>query len=149
MTEVLFYHLTERTLEQTLPGLLEKCLERQWRVVVQGGSDERLQALDGHLWTWREESFLPHGMLRDGSEARQPIWLTGGQDNPNDARVRFLIDNAEPPDLATYLRGIYLFDGHDAEAVEHARGRWKVEKAAGHEVTYWQQNARGGWEKKA
>jgi DNA polymerase-3 subunit chi len=33
--------------------------------------------------------------------------------------------------------------------VAHARERWKAEKAAGHAVTYWQQNSRGGWEKKA
>ena len=56
MTEVLFYHLTERTLEEALPGLLEKSLERGWRVVVQAGSRERLEALDGHLVDlWRED----------------------------------------------------------------------------------------------
>jgi DNA polymerase III subunit chi len=149
LTEILFYHLTETTLEQSLPGLLEKCLERGWRVVLQSGSQERLETLDGHLWTWREESFLPHTMIRDGSEAEQPIWLTVEQDNPNGANIRFMIDHADPPDLSGYLRGIYLFDGHDMGAVEHARTRWKAEKSAGHEVTYWQQNTRGGWDKKA
>ena len=149
MAEILFYHLTERTLEAVLPGLLEKCLERGWRTVVQAGSRERVEALDAHLWTFRDESFLPHGMLRDGTEAAQPVWLTEGDDNPNSANIRFMLDGAEPPDLSAYQRGIYIFDGHDNEAVEHARTRWKAEKSAGHEVTYWQQNARGGWEKKA
>lgn len=149
MTEVLFYHLTERTLEQTIPGLLEKSLERGWRAVVQAGSDERLEVVDNLLWTWREESFLPHGRLRDGTEAMQPVWLTTDTDNPNGAQIRFMLDGSVPPDLSGYVRGVYLFDGHDADAVEHARGRWKAEKAAGHEVTYWQQKARGGWEKKA
>lgn len=149
MTEVLFYHLTGQTLEQVLPGLLEKCLERKWRVVVQSGSQERLDALDGHLWTWREESFLPHGMLRDGTQSRQPIWLTVDDDNPNEANVRFMIDAAVPPALDSYTRGIYLFDGHDAEAVQSARERWKAEKAAGHDVTYWQQDDSGRWRKKA
>lgn len=149
MAEILFYHLTERTLEAVLPGLLEKCLERDWRVVVQAGSRERLEALDAHLWTFREESFLPHGMLRDGSETDHPVWLTEDDDNPNEASVRFMLDGATPPDLSAYQRGVYIFDGHDNEAIEHARARWKAEKAAGHAVTYWQQNARGGWEKKA
>ena len=149
MTEVLFYHLTERTLEDVIPGLLAKCLERGWRVVVQAGSRERLEALDGHLWTWREDSFLPHGMLRDGTEGLQPVWLTDEDDNPNQANVRFMLDGVAPPDLSAYERGVYIFDGHDNDAVEGARERWKAEKAAGHDVTYWQQNARGGWEKKA
>ncbi|MCB1464219.1 MAG: DNA polymerase III subunit chi [Nitratireductor sp.] len=149
MAEILFYHLTERPLEHVLPGLLEKCLERGWRVVVQTGSRERAEALDAHLWTFREESFLPHGMIRDGTESLQPVWLTEQDDNPNEANVRFMIDGVVPPDLTAYERGVYIFDGHDNEAVQAARERWKAEKSAGHSVTYWQQNARGGWEKKA
>lgn len=149
MTEILFYHLTDNTLEQVLPGLLEKCLERDWRVVVQAGSRERVDALDAHLWTWADHSFLPHGATRDGSEADQPIWLTDGDDNPNGAAVRFVVDGAEPPDLAAYERGIYLFDGHSSPAVEQARARWTIEKDAGNDVTYWRQKPGGGWEKKA
>jgi DNA polymerase-3 subunit chi len=149
MSEVLFYHLTEKTLEETLPGLLEKCAERDWKSVVQVGSDERLEALDSHLWTWREESFLAHSALRDGNEKWQPVFLTCEKDNPNDAQIRFMVDGAEPPDLSPYQRGIYIFDGHDEAALANARERWKAEKAGGHDVTYWQQGARGKWEKKA
>ena len=149
MTEILFYHLTERTLEQVLPGLLEKSLERGWRAVVQAGSDERVEALDTHLWVWREESFLAHSAQRDGMEAHQPVWLTTDGDNPNGAKIRFLVDGAMPPDLSGYDRAVYLFDGHDNASVEHARARWKAEKSAGHDVTYWQQKPNGGWEKKA
>jgi DNA polymerase-3 subunit chi len=149
VAEVLFYHLTERTLEQVIPGLLEKCLERGWRAIVQGTIPERLEALDAHLWTYSEESFLPHGMIRDGTESEQPVWLTTGEDNPNGASVRFMIDAATPPELADYARGVYVFDGHDEAAISHARGRWKVEKEIGHTVTYWQQTANGSWERKA
>jgi DNA polymerase III subunit chi len=149
MAEVLFYHLTERTLEQTLPPLVEKCLERNWHVVIQGSVQERLEALDAHLWTFSDESFLPHGMIRDGTEGEQPVWLTTGEDNPNAASVRFMIDAATPPDLGTYVRGVYVFDGHDEASLQHARERWQVEKAAGHAVTYWQQAATGGWQRKA
>ena len=31
MAEILFYHLTESTLEEALPGLLEKSVERGWQ----------------------------------------------------------------------------------------------------------------------
>ncbi len=149
MAEVLFYHLTEQTLEQALPPLVEKCLERGWRVVIQGGIAERMEALDAHLWSWQEDSFLPHGMARDGTQALQPVWLSSQDDNPNNANVRFMVDGATPPDLSAYLRGVYLFDGHDAGALAHARERWKIEKTAGHAVTYWQQGTDGKWTRKA
>jgi DNA polymerase-3 subunit chi len=149
MTEVLFYHLDRQPLERVLPDLLDKCLERGWRAVVQVGSEERRDALDSHLWTYREEGFLPHGTIKDGSAEAQPIWLTVGPENPNRASVRFLADGVEMAEIHPYARVVVLFDGNDAEAVQRARAAWSAVKAAGHEATYWQQSERGRWEKKA
>ena len=149
MTEVLFYHLQRQPLERVLPELLEKCLQRQWRTVVQVGSEERCAALDAHLWTYRQEGFLPHGTAKDGHSAAQPVYLTTGAENPNHATVRFLADGAETADFSDYQRVVLLFDGNDNEAVEKARKSWTAAKAAGHAATYWQQNERGGWDKKA
>lgn len=149
MTEVLFYHLQRQPLEQVLPGLLEKCLQRQWYVVVQVGSEERCAALDGHLWTYRQEAFLPHGTAKDGRAEDQPIYLTTTADNPNSATVRFLADGAETADFSGYERVVVLFDGNDREAADKARESWTAASAAGHDVTYWQQSERGRWEKKA
>jgi DNA polymerase-3 subunit chi len=149
MTEVLFYQLDRQPLDRVLPGLLERTLQRGWRAVVQAGSRERAEALDGLLWTYAEESFLPHGMARDGFTAEQPVYLTADGDNPNGATVRFLVDGADADGLAAYERVVYLFDGRDEEALQAARGQWKRVKAEGFTVTYWQQNERGGWDKKA
>jgi DNA polymerase-3 subunit chi len=149
MTEVLFYHLDRQPLERVLPDLLEKCLERGWRAVIQVGSEERRDALDSHLWTYREEGFLPHGTIKDGSAEAQPIWLTVGPENPNRASVRFLADGVEMAEIQPYARVVVLFDGNDAEAVQRARASWSAVKAAGHEAAYWQQSERGRWEKKA
>ena len=149
MTEVLFYHLERQPLERVLPELLEKCLERGWTSIVQVGTEERRDALDAHLWTYREEGFLPHGTVKDGSPELQPIWLTVGDDNPNGATVRFLADGASLPELENYERVVMLFDGGDPEALDRARASWKEIKGGGHETTYWQQNERGRWERKA
>jgi len=148
MTEVLFYHLQSQPLEQVLPGLLEKCLERKWRAVVQFGSEERRDALDAHLWTYRDDGFLPHGTAKDGHAAAQPVWLTAIDDNPNAANVRFLADGAEPANYTGYQRVVVLFDGNDPDAVDRARAWWSAAKTAGHDATYWQQSGGGRWEKK-
>src|ERR1700678_218158 len=119
MTEVLFYHLKGQTPEQVLPALLQKSLERGWRVVVQASSEERVEALDAHLWTWRDDSFLPHGTWRDAEVAQQPIVLTLNEDNPNSAVVRFLVEGASMPgDASAYQRVVLLFDGDDPDAAE-------------------------------
>ncbi len=149
MADVLFYHLTESTLEEALPPLLEKSIERGWRVVVQAGSVERRDALDAHLWTFRDDSFLGHGLDSDPSAADQPILLTVSSGNGNAASVRFVVDGAEPPPLDGYERGVFIFDGHDQAQLELARDQWKRMKAAGHAVTYWQQTDGRRWERKA
>jgi DNA polymerase-3 subunit chi len=147
--EILFYHLERQPLERVLPSLLEKTLERGWRAVVQSGSEERLEALDLALWTYTEESFLPHGTRKDGNPADQPVYLTMSDDNPNGASVRFLIDGAEAASFEGVARLVYLFDGRDSEATERARGQWQAAKAAGCAVTYWRQGEDGRWEKQA
>jgi DNA polymerase-3 subunit chi len=149
VTEVLFYQLDRRPLDSVLPELLEKCVERKWRTVVQLGSEERLAALDAHLWTYGDETFLPHGTVKDGHTQAQPVYLTTGDENPNAATVRFLADGAELADYTPYARVVVLFDGNDQDARERARGWWMAAKTAGHEATYWQQSERGGWVKKA
>lgn len=154
MTEILFYHLERAALEDVLPGLLEKTRERGWKAIVRAGSDERVAALDSHLWTYREESFLPHAKLQDPHPSEQPILLIATSGNPNGAEVLFFVDGTSAddwagPEVAAAARVVLIFDGRDAAALEAARDHWKTAKAGGHEVTYWQQAASGKWEKKA
>jgi len=149
MAEVLFYHLLNRSIERVLPELLEKSFQRGWRVVVQS-SEDRVEMLDAHLWTYRDDGFLPHGTDRDGFGAEHPIVLTAQDHNPNSATVRFLVDGAPlPQDAASYSRIVVLFDGEDADAVERAREHWTEAKAQGHEATYWQPDESGRWQRKA
>src|SRR5260370_15000712 len=97
MTEVLFYHLQNMSLESVLPPLLEKSLERGWRGVVQSTSQGRTEALDAHLWTYRDDSFLPHATLGGGDAQDQPIVLAVGDGSANSSHVRVLRDRAPPP----------------------------------------------------
>ena len=135
MTDILFYHLERRPLEQVLPALLEKSLERGWRCVVECGSPERRDALDAHLWTYSDAAFLPHGTDAQPQPERQPVLIATSQANPNGATVRFLVDGVELPDPAAYTRLVYLFDGRDDEQMAAARERWKQAKALGAALT--------------
>ena len=149
MTEILFYQIERQPLEQVLPRLLQLSLDRGWRAVVEADSDERVKALDAALWTIGEESFLPHGTAEDGNSELQPIFLTSGGENPNNANIRFVISGAALPEGESYERIVYLFEGHDESSLERARSLWKTLKQAGADITYWQQEESGAWKKKA
>lgn len=147
MTELLFYHLERATLESVLPGLLEKTLKRGWRATVRASSRARVEALDNRLWTYRDESFLPHAAAGEG--AGEPVWLTDGDDLPNAPQVLFLVDGAktEAAAIEGLERCVVIFDGRDEDALADARAFWKASSQAGHDVTYWKQSAEGRWEK--
>jgi DNA polymerase III subunit chi len=146
--EVWFYHLERTGLDQALPELLEKTLARGWRAIVRAGAPERVEHLDGWLWSYRDESFLPHAPAGEPNAGRQPILLTTGFDNPNGAQALFLVDGADPGELEPYARCVVLFDGRDEQALAHARKQWGQVKGRGLPVSYWrQQGAR--WEKQA
>jgi DNA polymerase-3 subunit chi len=150
MTEIRFYHLLEQRLERVLPQLLEISLERGWRVVVQASSAERIEALDAQLWTYRDDSFLPHGVSGNPDAADQPVLLTADESNLNNATVRFLIDGAPlPADLSQYERLVLIFDGNDDDLVARAREQWTQAKAGGHDASYWQPDDSGRWVQKA
>lgn len=149
MAEILFYHLTETTLDEALPGLVERSLGRGWRVSIQGTVQERLDKIDKLLWACSDVSFLAHGFEDDPAAADQPVLLTLTDNNLNNSTVRFLVEGAELADLSPYQRLVVMFDGHNQLQLEKARQQWKIFKAGNHQLTYWQQNADKRWERKA
>ena len=143
--EIGFYHLTRSTLDQALPRLLARVLAIPGRAMVLCGTEAGVAALDASLWL---AEWLPHGTPSVGDAALQPIWLTA-EDGPapNAGRFLFLVDGAQSQHLAAFDRGFDIFDGNDEAAVQSARERWKLAKAAGHGLAYWQQGDKG-WERK-
>ena len=147
MADLRFYHLQTTPLERALPKLLERALGAGFRVVVRAGSKERVEHLDAALWTYDDASFLPHGSTRDGNAARQPVWLTTEDENPNGATMLVMLDGTASAQLDGFQRCLDMFDGSEA-SVAAARERWTAAKAAGHTLTYWQQTEQG-WVQKA
>lgn len=151
MSRVDFYHLQKQSLDEVLPKLLLKTYNAGQKAVVKIGIPESLDKISAHLWTFQDDSFLPHGSKKDGFAADQPIWLTSGDDNPNKAKFLFLCEGAaaDLEQISEYERVFNIFDGNSTDAVEQAREFWKKCKEFGCEVYYWQQNTGGKWEQKA
>ena len=150
MSETLFYHLERRSLEEVLPGLVEKSRQRGWKALIRADSADRADAIDTLFWTYDDQSFLPHAQLGDGEAARQPVLITVEEGNPNAAEIVFHIGGTQPSDwsgLNHLSRVVLLFDARDGAALDAARAAWKDAKAAGHDVTYWKETSSGKFEK--
>jgi DNA polymerase-3 subunit chi len=148
VTEIRFYHLEQRRVDQALPSLLEAALADGRRVLVRASSDEMVAALNELLWTYDDASFLPHGAAGDGDPMTQPIFLTSELENPNAATVLVRLSGAETAgtDEAFDLVAI-LFEARDEAALGHARGEWRRLKDEGRTISYWRESDAGGWER--
>ena len=147
MTEVRFYHLERRRVDQALPGLLERALEEGRRVLVRASSDEMVAALNERLWTYDDASFLPHGAAGDGDPMTQPIFLTSEPDNPNAATMLVRLSGVEADEAdEVFDLVVLMFDGRDEAALAHARGEWRRLKDEGRSISYWRESDEGGWE---
>ena len=147
--EVWFYHLERTSLDQALPELLEKTLARGWKALVRATERDRVDHLDGWLWSYRDDAFLPHGRDDEPMAERQPVLITLSMENPNGADALFLIDGAEGGEIGGFKRCLVLFDGRDDAAVAAARRKRSGFKASGAAVSYWRQGESGGWRKEA
>ena len=152
MTEALFYHLERKSLDDVLPGLVEKSRLRGWRVLIRADTADRAGTIDTLLWTYRDDSFLAHVLEGEGDASAQPVLITVEEYNTNKADVLFLVGGAVPsswsgPALADLARIVLMFDGRDPEMLAAARAAWKDAKAAGHDATYWKETPAGKWEK--
>ncbi|MBR1948685.1 MAG: DNA polymerase III subunit chi [Alphaproteobacteria bacterium] len=151
MSRIDFYHLQKGNIEETLPKLLEKAYATGKQILIKIGTDERVEFLNSHLWTYDEQSFLPHGSKKDGNSNLQPIWLTSQDDNPNNAEILFLVDNAKinADIVSSFERVLNIFDGNNQEALNWSREFWKQLKSQDMDCFYWQQDENGSWKQKA
>lgn len=150
MTEIRFYHLQKTPLEHALPMILEKALAAEYRILLRVPDEHIKKSLDSWLWTYRDDSFLPHATDKDKQVSRQPIVITDDtQDNPNGANMLVLTHGctyAKPDDFKLCCE---MLNGAVEEQVQSARSRWKDYKAQGLTVTYWAQDEQGRWAQKA
>ena len=151
MAQVDFYHLQKQSLENVLPKLLEKAYATGKSIKVKVGNEDRVEFINSALWSYDEQSFLPHGSKKDGFGEDQPIWISAGDDAPNQAVFLFLVDGAAvtPDVLSQYERVFNIFDGNSEAALNQARAFWKELKTSGNTINYWQQDDAGKWNKKA
>ena len=146
--EYWFYHLEALTIEGVLPGLLEKTRQKGWRALVKM-PEAQLKEMDDYLWTYKDDSFLPHGRDDEPMADQQPITLSSNAATAAGHDAVFLLGGAEISDMTGVERAMVMINGRSQEDVQRERGRWKTLKDTGATLSYYQQNDRGGWKKKA
>src|SRR3546814_16043513 len=107
--EIEFRNVAGLRIETGIARFLEPELAAGRRAVVLCGAQQRLEAVNLGLWIYDPASFLPHGAASDGNGARQPVFLTTAEGNPNGASLLVqLDDDAQAEPARTGRRGSFF-----------------------------------------
>lgn len=147
--EIAFLHCAGWTAEAALPCRIADHLAAGQRVLVRVDDRETRERLDGYLWTYEAEAFLPHAAAPSEDAADQPVLLDAGVGPPaNGARLCILLDPAQAADPGDYSRLELLFDDGDEARLAAARSQWAaLRKRRDVDLSYWRTVARDRWER--
>jgi DNA polymerase-3 subunit chi len=149
MTDIRFYHMEQATLDQALPMIVMKAWQSGENVMVRVPDKREASRLNDLLWSFRGDSFIPHGMDGDKHADQQPVFVTVNDENVNEANILILTHGCTHPSVGDFKMTCEMLDGRVESQITDARSRWKTYKDDGHDLTYWQQDENGKWGKKA
>jgi DNA polymerase-3 subunit chi len=133
-----FYHLSRTPLEKALPGIAERVLAGGERLIIVARDEAVLARLDEQLWTYRPESFLPHGRSGD-----QPVLLSETSAVQSGYANIALVDGHWDEAALGFGRAFYFFD---ETSLDNARAAWRSLVAQSDvERRYWKQDENGRW----
>ena len=112
-----FYHLTGAPVEAVLPRIAERLLEERGRLLVVTEDDALAARIDAQLWSWKPESFIPHG--RDDAPA-QPVLIAASPEPANGARNIALADGIWRDAALGYDRAFHFFGDDHCEGCANA-----------------------------
>ena len=101
MTQIIFYSSAPLQVENTLFALIEKSIEKGYKSLLLFLDKEKCSMIDEKLWTYKQNSFLPH-LSEDeeiSNEVDIPIYLSTKNENPYEAELLFSIDGFLPDNL--------------------------------------------------
>jgi DNA polymerase III subunit chi len=145
-TTITFYQILSETKEKSLCQLLAKVYNSGSKALVKFKDSDYLEQINRTLWSFSQKEFIPHGSHADPLSERQPIYLTTGDENPNNANLIVQVGQGEV-EIKNFERALLVFDGSNNEELAFARQKYKFYKDQNYTLEYWQQSASGAWEK--
>ena len=113
--------------------LIEKAYKNKHRIYVNADSQAQANQLDELLWTYKEDSFLPHNLYGDGPEPAPPIQI-GFEKTPDKHRDILLNLSKSIPDFYKQFTRVLEIVSNDPEIQNTSRENYKSYINEGHDI---------------
>jgi len=139
MPRVDFYIISEsnnRSQESVACVLTEKAFDQSFKILILGQSEQQLIQLNDTLWTFKEDSFIPHQIIQsedDIDTAELPVALSQNDTAYPKANLLINLCNKIPSNADSFERIAEIVPGRKAER-QQSRERYKQYQALGYEL---------------
>ena len=136
-TNVLFHHFESIERKDFLIYVC-KLIEKGYKqninpIYIKTDTQKQAEELDKILWTFRQESYIPHTLVDQDSNNTQPVQI-GWIDNEIDDAEAIINLSDGMPDISNDLKKIHEIIDNIDEKKEKARERWKKYKSIGFNI---------------
>jgi len=136
MTRVDFYILAEQSRDNRFTlacRLTEKAWSQGNRIAIYTGSEDLNRHMDRLLWTFREHSFIPHGITNKVDDELNPVLILESEDPKNEHQVLINLSENIPPFFSRFERVAECVDA-DKKAKEVSREHYRFYKDQGYQI---------------
>jgi len=127
--EITFIVLNSAVKSRIVCDLTEKCYLNNQRIVIYTKSEEECKKIDSLLWTWKQQSFIPHKCLDSLSKSQnEPVVLTTSIESSADYDTVILVDPLPMETVSQFSTVIDFAEKYDSQGIELSRKRYKLYK---------------------
>jgi DNA polymerase-3 subunit chi len=133
MPKVDFYIITENNFNSRIQfacRLIEKAYQQKHRIFIHTANKQQAHAIDEMLWTYRDDSFLPHHLLGEGPEPTPPIQI-GYDKNPEKHRDILINLSSTVPEFYAQFQRILEIVTSDTETQNDTREHFRFYRSQG------------------
>ena len=136
-TNVLFHHFESIERKDFLIYVC-KLIEKGYKqninpIYIKTDTQKQAEELDKILWTFRQESYIPHTLVDQDSNNTQPVQIGWIDNEIEDAEAIINLSDGMP-DISNHLKKIHEIIENIDEKKEKARERWKKYKSIGFNI---------------
>jgi DNA polymerase-3 subunit chi len=132
MTEILFVETTARRMEVQACEIAERNYLQGDKLQIIAENQEQAKRLDDLLWTFKPDSFVPHGIgTGSADESDQPVVIITEKERLGKINALLMMDYVEAELVSQFSRAVHLIVVDDPERLERSRGYWTELKEAG------------------
>ena len=139
LEKAFFYNASHRDVVADIAWLTENIFKKNNRIIIFCTDQETAELVDEFLWSYRDDSFIPHSLKKYGEASHNPILVTTDLDEGYDHNVLLAFNGVliKKNDWQRFAKIYYFFDDQDIKEKENARSMWKIFSSLDVDCKYW------------